>query len=99
MIAFFDTSVHIALLRGEIALDTVLRAIRSAPVRLSPARSVLMHRVKRGLSGRIGRAVPATCAMPGSPHGPDVLTAEPGADMGPFMFTPSESSERDFIYL
>lgn len=35
-IAFFDTSVHVALLRGELDVGRVLEAVPGRPVRLSP---------------------------------------------------------------
>jgi predicted nucleic acid-binding protein len=54
MIAFFDTCVHVALLRGEIPLETVLRDGALGPVRLSP---VVGHELLRGTRGRAAKAV------------------------------------------
>jgi predicted nucleic acid-binding protein len=54
MLAFFDTSVHIDLLRGTRPLADVLEAIGSPPVRLSP---VVASELLRGVSGRGTRSV------------------------------------------
>ena len=54
MIAFFDTSVHVALLRGIRSLDEVLRAVAAGPVRLSP---VVASELLRGTRGAARRAV------------------------------------------
>jgi len=54
MIAFFDTSVHVALLRGTLSPDAVLREIGHTPVRLSP---VVASELLRGVSGRAARSV------------------------------------------
>jgi predicted nucleic acid-binding protein len=54
MIAFFDTSVHVSLLRGTIALDAALRMVGALPVRLSP---VVASELLRGSSGRARRSV------------------------------------------
>src|SRR2546426_12556013 len=54
MIAFFDTSVHIALLRGTLSPAAVLREVGRAPIRLSP---VVASELLRGTSGRARRAV------------------------------------------
>jgi len=54
MLAFFDTSVHIDVLRGTRPLADVLQAIGSPPVRLSP---VVASELLRGVSGRGTRSV------------------------------------------
>jgi predicted nucleic acid-binding protein len=54
MIAFFDTNVHVDLLRGTRAADQVLRALGSPLVRLSP---IVASELLRGVSGRGVRAV------------------------------------------
>jgi predicted nucleic acid-binding protein len=54
MIAFFDTSVHIDILRGELPLDEVMQRIYSGPVRLSP---IVASELLRGASGKAVRAV------------------------------------------
>ena len=54
MLAFFDTSVHIDLLRGIRPLADVLQAIGYATVRLSP---VVASELLRGVSGRGARSV------------------------------------------
>lgn len=54
MIAFFDTSVHVDLLRGARTVDQVLRALGNPLVRLSP---VVASELLRGVSGRGARAV------------------------------------------
>ncbi len=54
MIGFFDTSVHVALLRGSMTLDHVLQRAPVAPVRLSP---VVASELLRGSRGRARRAV------------------------------------------
>lgn len=53
MITFFDTNIHIRLLRGRLSLDAVLREIGSLPVRLSP---VVASELLRGISGQ-GRGI------------------------------------------
>jgi hypothetical protein len=52
MIAFFDTSVHIDVLRGTRPLAEVLAAIGNLPVRLSP---VVASELLRGVSFRVLR--------------------------------------------
>ena len=54
MLAFFDTSIHIDLLRGKRPLAGVLQAIGHPPVRLSP---VVASELLRGVSGRGARSV------------------------------------------
>jgi predicted nucleic acid-binding protein len=54
MLAFFDTSIHIDLLRGTRPLADVLQAIGYASVRLSP---VVASELLRGVSGRGARSV------------------------------------------
>ena len=36
MLTFFDTSIHIDLLAGQLTLDAVLRRASAGPIRLSP---------------------------------------------------------------
>jgi predicted nucleic acid-binding protein len=54
MVAFFDTNVHIDVLRGTRSLADVLAAIGNLPVRLSP---VVASELLRGVSGRGVRSV------------------------------------------
>jgi predicted nucleic acid-binding protein len=54
MIGFFDTSVHVSLLRGTLTLDDVLAPAAIGPVRLSP---VVAAELLRGSRGRARRAV------------------------------------------
>ncbi len=54
MIAFFDTSVHIDLLRGTLDTDSLLAQTANAPIRLSP---VVANELLRGASGRALRSV------------------------------------------
>jgi predicted nucleic acid-binding protein len=54
MIGFFDTSVHVALLRGEFTLDDVLERAPVGPIRLSP---VVASELLRGARGRAAAAV------------------------------------------
>ncbi len=54
MLAFFDTSVHIALLRGDLVPDTILAQVEGGPVRMSP---VVASELSRGARGRATRAV------------------------------------------
>jgi predicted nucleic acid-binding protein len=54
MIAFFDTNIHIALLRGSITVQSVLSLVKGGPVRLSP---VVASELLRGSSGAGARAV------------------------------------------
>ncbi|MBI2358630.1 MAG: PIN domain-containing protein [Deltaproteobacteria bacterium] len=54
MIAFFDSNVHIDLLLGRLALDSILQEIGNLPVRLSP---VVASELLRGVSGQAGRSV------------------------------------------
>lgn len=54
MTAFFDTSVHIALLRGELSLGDVLAHVPMGPIRLSP---VVASELLRGSRGRARRSV------------------------------------------
>ena len=54
MIAFFDTSVHIALLSGILSWDEALRIVGLNPVRLSP---VVASELLRGVSGSGRRRV------------------------------------------
>lgn len=54
MIGFFDTSVHVALLRGDLRLDDVLERVPIAPVRLSP---IVASELLRGTRGSARRSV------------------------------------------
>jgi len=54
MIAFFDTSVHIDVLRGDLQLADVLARIHGGPVRLSP---IVASELLRGASTKAARAV------------------------------------------
>jgi len=54
MIAFFDTSVHIDVLRGDLQLADVLARVHGGPVRLSP---IVASELLRGASARAARAV------------------------------------------
>jgi predicted nucleic acid-binding protein len=54
MIGFFDTSVHVALLRGALTLDAVLERVAVGPIRLSP---VVACELLCGARGKAGRAV------------------------------------------
>jgi len=54
MIAFFDTSVHVSLLRGTLALDRALQAVGTGPVRLSP---IVASELLRGSTGRARRSI------------------------------------------
>jgi hypothetical protein len=47
MIAFFDTSVHIDVLRGQLQLGEVLERVHGGPVRLSPVVASELLRVRR----------------------------------------------------
>jgi predicted nucleic acid-binding protein len=69
MIAFFDTSVHIDLLRGELLVGEVLSHVRGGPVRLSPivagellrgaSRTRAMRSVKRLVSSLVSIEPPS----------------------------------------
>lgn len=54
MIAFFDTNVHIDVLRGTRSLPEILEATGNLSVRLSP---VVASELLRGVSGRGARSV------------------------------------------
>jgi predicted nucleic acid-binding protein len=54
MIAFFDTSVHVDVLRGTRSLADILAATGHRPVRLSP---VVASELLRGVSGSSARSV------------------------------------------
>jgi predicted nucleic acid-binding protein len=54
MIAFFDTSVHVALLRGTITLDAVLAQVPAGPGRMSP---IVAHELLRGSRDKARRVV------------------------------------------
>jgi len=54
MIAFFDTSVHIDILRGQLDVAEVLEQVQGGPVRLSP---VVASELMRGASGTASRTV------------------------------------------
>ena len=54
MIAFFDTTVHIDVLRGRRSVDELLRQIGNLPVRLSP---VVASELLRGVTGHGARSV------------------------------------------
>ena len=49
MIAFFDTSVHIDILRGELKVADMLEQVHGGPVRLSP---IVASELLRGASGK-----------------------------------------------
>jgi predicted nucleic acid-binding protein len=60
MLAFFDTSIHLDILRGTRPLGDILEAVGNPPVRLSP---VVASELLRGVSGRGTRSVmPSACA-------------------------------------
>jgi len=54
MISFFDTNVHVALLRGELALESLLAQAGGGPIRMSP---VVANELLRGARGKAARAV------------------------------------------
>jgi len=54
MLAFFDTSIHIDVLRGTRPLAPILDAVGNPPVRLSP---VVASELLRGVWGRGTRSV------------------------------------------
>ena len=54
MIAFFDTSVHVDLLRGELRVTDVLAQVHGGPVRLSP---IVASELLRGASTKAARVV------------------------------------------
>jgi len=54
MLAFFDTSIHLDILRGTRPLSHVLQAVDNPPVRLS---LVVASELLRGVSGRGRRTV------------------------------------------
>jgi len=54
MIAFFDTSVHIDILRGDLQVTDVLERVQGGPVRLSP---IVASELLRGASGKAARAI------------------------------------------
>jgi predicted nucleic acid-binding protein len=54
MIVFFDTSVHVDILRGVLLPDAVLARAEGGPVRLSP---VVAGELLRGATGKGRRAV------------------------------------------
>jgi len=54
MIAFFDTNVHIDVLRGDVALDEVLDASGGGPIRLSP---IVASELLRGATRQATSAV------------------------------------------
>lgn len=54
MIAFFDTGVHIDVLRGAVQLDDILDAIGGGPIRLSP---IVASELLRGSTSRSNRVV------------------------------------------
>lgn len=54
MAAFFDTNVHIDLLRGTRSLAALLAAVGDPRVRLSP---LVASELLRGVSGRGARSV------------------------------------------
>jgi predicted nucleic acid-binding protein len=49
MIAFFDTSIHIDILTGNLEIAEALRAVGGGPIRLSP---VVASELLRGATGR-----------------------------------------------
>lgn len=54
MIAFFDTNVHVDVLRGDLQLADVLARIHGGPVRLSP---IVASELLCGASTKAARAV------------------------------------------
>lgn len=54
MIAFFDMSVHVDLLRGQLHVADVLERVQGGPVRLSP---IVASELLRGSSRKAARAV------------------------------------------
>jgi predicted nucleic acid-binding protein len=54
MIAFFDTSVHVDLLRGDMVVGDVLSRVQGGPVRLSP---IVASELLRGASRKAKRSV------------------------------------------
>lgn len=48
MIAFFDTSIHLDLLRGRVSFDDVVQAVGGGPIRLSP---IVASELSRGARG------------------------------------------------
>jgi predicted nucleic acid-binding protein len=54
MIVFFDTSVHVEVLQGQLSVDAVLARSGDGPVRLSP---VVASELLRGARGKALRAV------------------------------------------
>lgn len=54
MIAFFDTSVHIDVLRGDLQLADVLARIHGGPVRISP---IVASELLRGASPKAARTI------------------------------------------
>jgi predicted nucleic acid-binding protein len=54
MIAFFDTSVHVDILRGTLDWEEALEQVEGGPVRLSP---VVASELLRGARGKAARAV------------------------------------------
>jgi predicted nucleic acid-binding protein len=54
MLAFFDTSVHIDILRGHLQVADVLERVQGGPVRLSP---VVASELLRGVSGKAARVI------------------------------------------
>jgi predicted nucleic acid-binding protein len=48
MIAFFDTSIHVDVLRGRLGLDDVVHAVGGGPIRLSP---IVASELLRGARG------------------------------------------------
>ena len=54
MIAFFDTSVHVDLLRGTLTFDAIRQQVSFGPLRISP---VVASELLRGTRGRARRAV------------------------------------------
>lgn len=54
MIAFFDTNVHIDILRGELEVVDLLERVQGGPIRLCP---VVASELLRGASGKATRAI------------------------------------------
>lgn len=52
MIGFFDTSVHVAVLRGALPIEAALDAAGNNPIRLSPVVASELLRVARGRAAR-----------------------------------------------
>jgi len=65
MIAFFDTSVHVDILRGELKVADMLEQVQGGPVRLSPivASELLRGASEKKASRAIERLVSSLCSI------------------------------------